>query len=272
MIKKFFLYTFYSLIFGTVFCFGSILTGKLQCVIDITNTTGFLSLIVVILVFVTFSIVFLWYFYKMIKELNDVYFLKQENLFIATFGILTWVLYLIMAFEVTNPLVANMIFRIYFTVMHFVIVVYPLILTYKPPPSTLKLNSKINNLDQIFAQDQLKLIFKEFLLKSLSIENYLFFEEVKELKNEVDLEKQVRHGHAIVAKYIIDYSPFQINIDHPIKTAIENSNDSDLVKNITTAQTFIFDILREDSFPRFLTSEEFKNWQKYKSDLEESLK
>jgi len=271
MKRKFFLYTFYSFIYGMVIAFGSILTGKLECIIDITTVTGVVALIATILVFVVFSIVFLWYFYNMRKELNDVYFLKQENLFIATFGILTWILYLITAFEVSSPVVANMIYRIYFTVMHFVIVLSPLVLTYRPPPSILKVKTKITNLEQIFALEQLKQIFKEFLLKSLSIENYLFYEEVKELIVESDVEKQIKHGRTIISKYIIDDSPFQINIDHPIKSTIENSNDNDLVKNIVNAQTFVFDILREDSFPRFLSSEDFKIWQKFQADIEENL-
>jgi len=272
MIKKFFLYTFYSFIFGMVISFGSILAGKVECLLDTTTVTGLIGLIAIILVFVVFSIVFLWYFYQMRKELNDVYNLKRENLFIATFGILTWVLYLIVSLVTTSLLIPNLITRIYFTVMHFVIVVYPLILTYRPLPSILTLKTKINDLKQVFAHDQLKQIFKEFLLKSLSIENYLFYEEVNELVNEKEVEKQVKNGRAIFSKYIVEDAPFQINIDYSVKVTIEGSNDNDLVKNIVNAQALVFDILREDSFPRFLSSEEFKVWQKFQIDLEENLK
>jgi len=54
MKRKFFLYTFYSFIYGMVIAFGSILTGKLECIIDITTVTGVVALIATILVFVVF--------------------------------------------------------------------------------------------------------------------------------------------------------------------------------------------------------------------------
>jgi len=68
---------------------------------------------------------------------------------------------------------------------------------------------------------------------------------------------------------------YKINIDAPVKdkilNALENNNEN-LPDYIVDVQTYIFDTLREDSFPRFLQCKEFKDWDEYKKSIEENLK
>jgi len=212
--------------------------------------------------------VFLWYFYKMIKQKRDVYFLKQENFVIATFGIICWIIYLILGFSVPTTLVFNNVLRFYFVVMHFVIIDFPLIQTFRPP---VLLSKKITNLSQIFEQKVLKEMFREFLVKSLAIENYLFYEDVTNLLTENNLQTQIKTALQIRAKYIVDDSPFQVNLDYKLSKSIQESLDENLVSKLNVAYTAIFDILREDSYPRFLQSVEFKYWEAYEKEMKETL-
>jgi len=213
--------------------------------------------------------VFLWYFYKMRKQKKDVYFLKQENFVIATFGIIFWIIYLILGFSIPTTWVFNNVLRIYFVIMHFFIVDFPLIQTFRPPITMT--SKKIKDLNEIFENEQLKTLFREFLVKSLAIENYLFYEDVNNILKEVNLQTQITKAHQIIAKYIVDYSDFQVNLDYTVCKNIQESSDADLLNNIKIAYNHIFDTLREDSFPRFLKSEEFKSWSSYQIELKKTL-
>jgi len=101
-----------------------------------------------------------------------------------------------------------------------------------------------------------------------------FYYDVEKLKNEPIEEQKILLSRKMCSKYIIDYSPFQINIDASVKDKILNSlenNDNNLLEHIIEAQRNIFDILREDSFPRFLQCKEFRDWDEYKKNLQENV-
>jgi len=142
--------------------------------------------------------------------------------------------------------------------------------------------------------------FKKFLTKEFSVENILFYEEIEEYRTKKrrgsnDPLELIGEAQRIYAKYIINDSPFQVNLPDVIIKDLEDklkglfasaaSKDEKVSGSVPSpsralsvelggqngvlnkrdpptlfdhAQENIFKLMNSDSFPRFQRSEEYK--------------
>uniref|UniRef100_UPI00358E078F regulator of G-protein signaling 20-like n=1 Tax=Myxine glutinosa TaxID=7769 RepID=UPI00358E078F len=91
--------------------------------------------------------------------------------------------------------------------------------------------------------------FHEFLRSQFSDENLLFWEACEELKAEQDQEAIARKAKTIYDDYVSVFSPREIFLD---------------------AQQQIYTLMRRDCFPRFITSNFYKELLEDPQSLEES--
>jgi len=141
--------------------------------------------------------------------------------------------------------------------------------------------------------------FKKFLTKEFSVENILFYEEIEEYRTKKrrgsnDPLELIAEAQRIYAKYIINDSPFQVNLPDVIIKDLEDKlkelfasvarQDEKALASVPSpsralsvelgqngilskrdpptlfdhAQENIFKLMNSDSFPRFQRSEEYK--------------
>jgi len=122
----------------------------------------------------------------------------------------------------------------------------------------LKYNKKGNQKDiefkEIFDNDELLILFAQFLTLEFSYENLYFVQKVMEIeKMNEDDKRFIEKAEFIINKFIMPYSEMEINLTSDIrKTALRQFNENNHnISGIVAAKEHILLTLEDDNFLRF---------------------
>ncbi|KAG2379063.1 hypothetical protein C9374_007701 [Naegleria lovaniensis] len=129
--------------------------------------------------------------------------------------------------------------------------------------------------EAIFDVSEAKEEFRQYLKKEHNEEPFLFYEDVEEYKRLKFEENKAKKAIAIFKNYILPYSPHEINISSQFRqNAVKAFEQSGQLQNekavliqdniFDEIQSSIFYNLKNDNYPRFTTSQQFKNFLKHK--------
>eukprot|EP01095_Lingulamoeba_sp_RSL-Kostka_P008047 TRINITY_DN2636_c1_g2_i1.p1 TRINITY_DN2636_c1_g2~~TRINITY_DN2636_c1_g2_i1.p1 ORF type:complete len:235 (-),score=69.64 TRINITY_DN2636_c1_g2_i1:667-1371(-) len=128
-------------------------------------------------------------------------------------------------------------------------------------------NNNVNatDLSDILYDKTLVLLFREYLHSCWSSENLAFWLAVEEYKHLDENEDSLLISKAkhILQTYLEEMSERQVNIDGDIRLEIINKIESnDLNVNMfNSAQDQIYQIMKTDSFRKFISSEKYRNYR-----------
>lgn len=115
--------------------------------------------------------------------------------------------------------------------------------------------------EKILEDSQLLTLFRHFLQKEFSQENLEFYLECQRYKNlpRNDMKRLQKDFDQIYRRFISLDGPKTVNLDSKIvKTIIENRHRP-WPEIFSDAQKHVFDLMRNDSYPRFLQSTIYQN-------------
>ncbi|XP_050977592.1 regulator of G-protein signaling 17 [Labeo rohita] len=102
-------------------------------------------------------------------------------------------------------------------------------------------------------------VFKEFLQSEYSEENLMFWIACEDLKNETDPSTIAEKARKIYEDYISVSSLKEVNLDSQIRNDISQSLEEPSSMMYEEAQHQIYNLMRRDSFPRFLKSSLYRD-------------
>jgi len=124
----------------------------------------------------------------------------------------------------------------------------------------------ISSLQAIFANPSASEVFMKYLQeKERSEENLNFYREVEKYKQLQSNSERITHLRYLMKEFISETAPLQVNLDDDVRnslyTLLENYEtcgemfvDDELATALDTAQAYIFRLINEHSYPRFLQS------------------
>jgi len=197
------------------------------------------------------------------KEPYDVFFLKQEFIGTAVVGAINWIV-VVFINEVQGlgndySIIPDVVSTFHYLVLGIIVLVLPVVRTYKPPHPIFRLG-RITGFKDILEQPELRKLYTAHLVKELSIENIMFYDSVEELKTENDDSKKRRSADFLMKEYIEVGSEYEINIDNQLRKRVTLDFQNNSYDAFVAAQKYIYRLLSEDSYPRFLKSPELKEW------------
>lgn len=107
----------------------------------------------------------------------------------------------------------------------------------------------------------LTVVLQEFLKKEYSEENIRFWLECEQYKSISARDELRLRAEEIYTNYMSSDAPQAVNIDSSARQAAERSMTTELsTETFIVAQTQIFNLMKMDSYRRFLKSDEYKEW------------
>uniref|UniRef100_H2YYQ5 RGS domain-containing protein n=1 Tax=Ciona savignyi TaxID=51511 RepID=H2YYQ5_CIOSA len=116
-------------------------------------------------------------------------------------------------------------------------------------------------LADVLENKRMRLSFKLFLQSEFSSENFDFWCECERYRKVKRSAQKAKDAEKIYQEYICSMSPNQVNIDHVTRRQITEEmgcGDPPTSNIFDNAQRYIFTIMENDSFPRFVLSPDFK--------------
>ncbi|KAI4809058.1 hypothetical protein KUCAC02_017973 [Chaenocephalus aceratus] len=114
------------------------------------------------------------------------------------------------------------------------------------------------SLETILSQKCGQKVFRDFLKSEFSEENLDFWLACHEFKTSKRPEEQTRRAARIYEEFIRDESPKQVNLDFYTREIIRQSVRQASLSCFVVAQRNIYSLMENDSFPRFIESEQYK--------------
>eukprot|EP01080_Neovahlkampfia_damariscottae_P010754 gene10754-3373_t len=198
---------------------------------------------------------------------DDIYYFRLESLFFL--GLLSvgavWI-------SVSKPKIIGMISVEIILVLGWIAiggVLTLLITTFKYCfPQKKKIN-EINEIEEIFKDEELYLLFYRQARKEYSLENVLFRVDSMKYKTMKNKKKREEHAIMMVEKYLSgSSSPFEINVDfNTISKAVELIREGRFDDNIFDDLDYCIYRNLSDTYSRFIHSSEFSRYQKEMKDI-----
>ncbi|CAJ0608884.1 unnamed protein product [Cylicocyclus nassatus] len=101
--------------------------------------------------------------------------------------------------------------------------------------------------------------FAEFLKGEYSDENILFWQACEELKREKNAEKIEEKARIIYEDFISILSPKEVSLDSRVREIVNTNMSRPSSATFDEAQNQIYTLMQRDSYPRFLSSQLYKN-------------
>ncbi|XP_059200392.1 regulator of G-protein signaling 21-like isoform X2 [Centropristis striata] len=115
------------------------------------------------------------------------------------------------------------------------------------------------SLETLLSQKCGQIAFRDFLKSEFCEENLDFWLACQEFKtSEHSLEELTRRAASIYEEFIGAESPRQVNLDFYTTKAISQSLQQPSPSCFVVAQRKIYSMMENDSFPRFIQSEQYK--------------
>jgi len=120
-------------------------------------------------------------------------------------------------------------------------------------------------LHNILAEPDLVLIFRDFLKESLSSENLAFIIEVENFKDLWSNGASPQHitirANEIYNKYFKTSSDYELNVPGPLLEELREKMKTPSSTIFNRIQLSIFKLMESDSYPRFIKSQLYKQYQ-----------
>ncbi|XP_002127448.2 regulator of G-protein signaling 2-like [Ciona intestinalis] len=126
-------------------------------------------------------------------------------------------------------------------------------------------------LADVLDNKKLRMSFKNFLESEFSSENLEFWCSCEQYRKVKRTAQRGQDAETIYQTFVSPMSENQVNIDHVTRRQITlalTSGDPLPCNVFDNAQRYIYSIMENDSFPRFILSSHFKEASKKKSSLE----
>nr|CAG4718970.1 unnamed protein product [Naegleria fowleri] len=120
---------------------------------------------------------------------------------------------------------------------------------------------KIQQFDQVMADEELRSRFKEFTIQERSSENFLFLEDVEYYKSLSKSTDRAKLQQEIILKYLLPDSPQPLNISQKIlqaenKKILSGYGQLGLFDRL---ETYVKSMVLDDTFRRFMEQEQHKS-------------
>uniref|UniRef100_A0A915JSP7 RGS domain-containing protein n=1 Tax=Romanomermis culicivorax TaxID=13658 RepID=A0A915JSP7_ROMCU len=102
-------------------------------------------------------------------------------------------------------------------------------------------------------------MFADFLKGEFSDENILFWMACEELKKERNREKIEEKARIIYEDFVSILSPKEVSLDSRVREIVNNKMVHPDAHTFDEAQEQIFQLMQRDSFPRFISSQIYKD-------------
>jgi len=124
----------------------------------------------------------------------------------------------------------------------------------------------ISSLSAILSDPQASEAFMAYLReKELSDENLLFYNEIEKFRRLTNHAERFQEAKRILGTYISEEANYQVNIDSDVRRNIEDAleasseqeteeKEEEFSKIFDESQKFVFNLIQEHSYPRFLQS------------------
>eukprot|EP01100_Stratorugosa_tubuloviscum_P014878 TRINITY_DN8213_c0_g1_i1.p1 TRINITY_DN8213_c0_g1~~TRINITY_DN8213_c0_g1_i1.p1 ORF type:complete len:177 (-),score=72.12 TRINITY_DN8213_c0_g1_i1:80-610(-) len=117
---------------------------------------------------------------------------------------------------------------------------------------------EILELEQILCDRELSLAFREFLHSVLCSENLSFWYEVEEYRTIINEDERKEKAKQMLKKYLSSSSTYQLNLNFEITEELRQLQNQAPNTLFDKAQYSVTQLLRNDSLPKFLVSEQFQ--------------
>ncbi|KAK5603932.1 hypothetical protein CRENBAI_025952 [Crenichthys baileyi] len=125
-------------------------------------------------------------------------------------------------------------------------------------PSVDDVNQWEQSLDKLIAHKYGKAAFRIFLKSEFCEENIEFWTMCENYKNLTSQKDLVSKANTIYEEFIKSEAPKEINLDFNTKNAIEQSLNAPTVTTFQAAQKKIYSLMENNSYPRFIHSDLYK--------------
>eukprot|EP00479_Gromia_sphaerica_P009124 TRINITY_DN3745_c1_g1_i1.p1 TRINITY_DN3745_c1_g1~~TRINITY_DN3745_c1_g1_i1.p1 ORF type:complete len:217 (-),score=27.66 TRINITY_DN3745_c1_g1_i1:111-761(-) len=115
---------------------------------------------------------------------------------------------------------------------------------------------------KVLTDKTLSTYFHEFLRESLCAENFLFWRAVELYKTIDDAGERIKAAEELFDEYIVPESPNMINLPGCMVSAVQLQIVSGKVNCFAEPQETIFQLMQEDSYPKFYKSVQFQEYSK----------
>lgn len=115
-------------------------------------------------------------------------------------------------------------------------------------------------LREILGEEDLALLFREFLHQLKCAENLSFYVEVEEYKTLESQSERSERATKIWNKFLSNESMTPINIDSKCRQRIQSALQSGEIDVFDEASEFVYGMLSFDCYRKFIASETYNKW------------
>ena len=113
---------------------------------------------------------------------------------------------------------------------------------------------------EILGDEDLALLFREFLHQLQCAENLSFYVEVEDYKRLETHEERVERFNKIWNRYLSAESPTPLNVDSKVRQRIQSMRETADSDIFDEASEFAFSLLSFDCYRKFISSETYAKW------------
>jgi len=125
--------------------------------------------------------------------------------------------------------------------------------------SVAELNSWGESFEHLMNSESGRKVFRSFLRCEYSEENILFWLACEDLKKERSPESIEEKARIIYEEYVSILSPREVSLDSRVREIINRNMITPSISTFDDAQLQIYTLMHRDSYPRFVSSVQYKN-------------
>lgn len=113
---------------------------------------------------------------------------------------------------------------------------------------------------EILGDEDLALLFREFLHQLQCAENLSFYVEVEDYKRQSEVESRVERAGKLWIRYFDVDSPTPLNVDSKCRQRVQSRRELGEIDLFDEASEFAFSLLSFDCYRKFISSETYAKW------------
>lgn len=122
-----------------------------------------------------------------------------------------------------------------------------------------ELNSWGESFEHLMNSESGRKVFRTFLRCEYSEENILFWLACEDLKKERNPDTIEEKARIIYEEYVSILSPREVSLDSRVREIINRNMINPSISTFDDAQLQIYTLMHRDSYPRFVSSVQYKN-------------
>ncbi|CAL1273251.1 unnamed protein product [Larinioides sclopetarius] len=126
------------------------------------------------------------------------------------------------------------------------------------PPTLEEIRSWGESFDRLMRNATGRRVFRDFLRCEYSEENILFWLACEDLKRERNPELVEEKARSIYEDYVSILSPKEVSLDSKVREIVNRNMKNPTSSTFDDAQLQIYTLMHRDSYPRFLSSPQYR--------------